>query len=48
MGLKLSELNFQSNLFHLGVDGFIVDPKVEGLSSVDLGRLKDQMSTMKI
>tara|TARA_B100000925_G_C22007040_1_gene474183 strand:+ start:2167 stop:3846 length:1680 start_codon:yes stop_codon:yes gene_type:complete len=40
MGLKLSELNFQSNLFHLGVDGFIVDPKVEGLSSVDLGRLK--------
>lgn len=40
MGLKLSELNFQSNLFHLGIDGFIVDPKVEGLSSVDLGRLK--------
>ena len=40
MGLKLSELNFQSNLFHLGVDGFIVDPKVEGLASVDLGRLK--------
>ena len=40
MGLKLSELNFQSNLFHLGVDGFIVDPKVERLTNVDLGRLK--------
>jgi hypothetical protein len=40
MGLKLSELNFQSNLLHFGVDGFIVDPKVEGLSSINLGRLK--------